>query len=208
MDRRLEKLTEHQTTLIGIRDCHPSAVCIPLIDTEKGYEVLFEVRSAKIEHQPGDICFPGGMVEDGEKPQDAAVREAMEELLISKEQIRMLGLMDVLYTGHKLILYPYAVVLYEYMGTFSPAEVEETFTVPLEFFLNTAPEVYRTEAQVIPGEDFPYDRIHGGRDYEWRKRREDIFFYQYENHVIWGLTAKIMRSFAEIYSEILKEEMD
>lgn len=199
MDERLERLAQHKPTLIGIEDCKKSAVCIPLIQTRQGYEVLFEVRSSKIVSQPGDICLPGGMLEPGEAPQEAAVREAMEELLVSNTQIQMLGLMDVLFTGMGLILYPYAVVLKDYQGTYSKDEVEEVFTVPLEFFLNGEPKVYQTEAQVIPGEDFPYDLIYGGRDYAWRKRREDVLFYQYKDRVIWGLTAKIIRSFARIY---------
>ena len=201
IDKQLKKLSQHKSTLIGIHECKKSAVCIPLIETKNGCEVLFEVRSAKIARQPGDVCFPGGMLEPKETPEEAALREAMEELLISEEQIQMLGLMDVLHTGTGLILYPFAVVLQKYCGTYSEDEVEEIFTVPLDFFLNTEPEVYRTEAQVIPGEDFPYDLIHGGRNYVWRKRREDICFYRYDNYTIWGLTAKIMRSFVEIYRE-------
>ena len=203
IDRKLERLSQHKPSLIGINECKKSAVCIPLIETENGYEVLFEVRSAKIVSQPGDICLPGGMLEPGETPEEAVVRETMEELLISGEQIQMLGLMDVLYTGMGLMLYPYAVVLQGYQGTCSEDEVEEIFTVPLDFFLHTEPEIYQTEAQVIPGEDFPYDLIHGGRNYTWRKRRENICFYQYKDRVIWGLTAKIMKSFVDIYREIM-----
>ncbi len=199
MNKELERLSQHKSTLIGIEDCMKSAVCIPLIETAQGYDILFEVRSSKIIHQPGDVCFPGGMLEPGESAANAAVREMMEELLISEDQIMVLGLMDVLYTGNRLMIYPYAAVLQNYPGTFSEEEVEKVFTVPLDFFLNTEPKVYRVEAQVIPGEDFPYDLVYGGKNYNWRKRREDILFYQYEDHVIWGLTARIMHSFAEIY---------
>ena len=37
-----------------------SAVLLPLRWTKHGWEILFEVRSAKMHWQPGDICFPGG----------------------------------------------------------------------------------------------------------------------------------------------------
>ena len=37
-------------------------VTIPLVVTEKGLCLMFEVRSSKLKHQPGDICFPGGMI--------------------------------------------------------------------------------------------------------------------------------------------------
>ena len=77
----------------------------------------------------------------------------------------------------------------------------ETFLVPLSFFLETEPEIYRAQVQVMPGEDFPFDKIQGGRDYNWRKRREEMLFYHYGEHSIWGITAKIMRAFVKIYRE-------
>ena len=196
----LEKLKKYEPTLIGIDRCHRSAVCIPLVETPDGYSVLFEVRSPNIMHQPGDICFPGGMIEDGEQPEDAAVRETGEELLLPKERIQLLGPVDILFTGG-LLVYPFAAVLKEYEGTYSESEVAETFLVPLSFFLETEPEIYRAQVQVMPGEDFPFDKIQGGRDYNWRKRREEMLFYHYGEHSIWGITAKIMRAFVKIYRE-------
>ena len=60
------------------------ARAIPFVDAE---HLLFQVRSDKLDHQPGDICFPGGAIEDGEIPEEAVIRELSEELLLSKEQI-------------------------------------------------------------------------------------------------------------------------
>jgi 8-oxo-dGTP pyrophosphatase MutT (NUDIX family) len=202
MEEYLKKLSNHKPSLIGMDTCKKSSVCIPLIKTEQGYDILFEVRSSNIDSQPGDVCLPGGMLEEGESAKEAAVREMTEELLISDTQIELLGLMDVLFTGMGLMIYPYAVGLKDYQGTYSKDEVEEIFTVPLEFFLHTKPDVYHTHAKVIPEENFPYDLIYGGREYAWRTRREEVLFYQYGNRVIWGLTAKIMRSFTEIYKEV------
>ncbi|MCC8081758.1 MAG: CoA pyrophosphatase, partial [Lachnospiraceae bacterium] len=71
----LDFLRQHKPTLIGMDRCQKAAVCIPLIETEDGYDLLFEVRSSSIESQPGDVCFPGWMVERGEDTQSAALRE-------------------------------------------------------------------------------------------------------------------------------------
>lgn len=199
----IRQLKEHKPTLLGMDAARRSAVCIPLIETEKGYEVLFEVRSEKIDRQPGDICFPGGMAEQNEAPLETAMRETAEELLIRKEQIRLLGLMDVLYTGN-LLIFPYTVILQNYHGTYSTDEVAEVFTVPLEHFLQNEPECYTSTVRVIPADDFPYDRIYGGKQYKWRKRTEDVFFYRYGKYDIWGLTAKIVKSFAETARDISK----
>ena len=194
-----DALAQHEPTFIGMDQCHQAAVCIPLLkNTAGGYDVLFEVRASTIAHQPGDVCLPGGMVEEGENPRDAALRELQEELLLKEEQICYLGDMDKLYTGSHLIMYSFAVEVTEYQNTFSQAEVDDVFTVPLEFFLHTEPECYLTRAKVEPGEDFPYELICGGREYQWRSRKEEIYFYQYEGHVIWGLTAKMMRAFTDV----------
>ncbi len=194
-----ETLAQHEPTFIGMDQSHQAAVCIPLLKrVSSGYDVLFEVRAATIAHQPGDVCLPGGMVEDGESPREAALRELQEELLLNEEQIHYLGEMDKLYTGSSLIMYSFAAEVTEYQNTFSPAEVDEVFRVPLEFFLHTEPKCYVTRAKVEPGEDFPYELICGGRDYNWRTRKEEVCFYQYEGHVIWGLTAKMMRAFTEV----------
>lgn len=192
-------LAQHEPTFIGMNQCHQAAVCIPLLkNASGGYDVLFEVRAATIAHQPGDVCLPGGMVEEGEAPREAALRELQEELLLSEEQIHYLGDMDKLYTGSSLIMYSFATEVTEYQNTFSPAEVDEVFRVPLEFFLHTESKCYVTRAKVEPGEDFPYELICGGRDYNWRTRKEEVCFYQYEGHVIWGLTAKMMRAFTNV----------
>ena len=199
MENLKDILAHHTPTFIGMDQCHQAAVCIPLLkNASGGYDVLFEVRAATIAHQPGDVCLPGGMVEEGETPWEAALRELQEELLLNKDQICYLGDMDKLYTGSRLIMYSFAAEVTEYQNTFSPAEVDEVFHVPLEFFLHTEPKCYITRARVEPGEDFPYDLICGGREYNWRSRKEDVCFYQYEGHVIWGLTAKVIRAFAEV----------
>lgn len=198
-----EKLAQHEPIFIGMDQCHQAAVCIPLLkNASGGYDVLFEVRAATIAHQPGDVCLPGGMVEEGETPREAALRELQEELLLNEDQICYLGDMDKLYTGSRLIMYSFAAEVTEYQNTFSPAEVAEVFQVPLEFFLHTEPKCYVTRAKVEPGEDFPYELICGGRDYNWRSRKEEVCFYQYEGHVIWGLTAKMMRAFVNIVKNL------
>lgn len=40
-----------------------AAVLLPLVQTEEGVSVLFEVRSKSLRRQPGEVCFPGGRYE-------------------------------------------------------------------------------------------------------------------------------------------------
>lgn len=195
-DRLFEIIKEHEPSIIGMDKCLKSAVCIPLLEMPEGICLLFERRSCKMDAQPGDICFPGGMMEEHEMPKAAAVREVTEELLVSENQIEILGPSDIVYMEN-LVIFPFVGMLSGYDGTFSTDEVGETFTVPLSFFEENEPEGYRLDVTVQPEEGFPYDRIVGGRDYKWRDRREIVYFYQYKEYTIWGLTAKIAKNFVE-----------
>ena len=178
----LDLLKNHIPTIIGMDECNKFAVSIMLLENNSDYDVLFEVRSSKINRQPGDICLPGGMLEKNEAPEEAALREASEELQIPTSDMEIITPLDIL-IGTGTIVYTYAVKLNNYNGSYSKSEVAETFTVPLSFFLNTEPEIYYTTTQTIPDKDFPFDKIYGGKNYDWRKARTPIYFYIYKNRV-------------------------
>lgn len=180
----------------GIRE---NAVAVPLLEQNGELCVLFEERSGKLRSQPGEICFPGGAVEPGESPDQAALRETREELLVGGEQVLLLAPLDTLHTPANLIVHPFLAFLKEYRETFSRDEVERVFAVPLSWLLKQEPKQYETRVITVPGEDFPYELIPGGRDYSWRQGRYQVLFYRYENAVIWGMTAKILYSFIEMY---------
>ena len=186
--------------LIGEKDFFKAAVCIALIENGEDFDVLFEVRSSQIPDQPGDVCFPGGAVEPGETYEEAAVRETCEELLIRPSQIEIIGPSDIMHARTTMI-YPFAGILTDYEGTFNEDEVAEVFRVPFQFFRETEPDKYLVEAPARPGDDFPFELISGGRNYKWRVMHTTELFYQYEGHVIWGLTARILYSFLEIIGE-------
>ena len=79
--RELERLERrfagHVPGLLGAR--HSYAVLCPLVETEDGLSLLFEVRSASLRRQPGEVCFPGGAAEPGEDAAACALRETEEE---------------------------------------------------------------------------------------------------------------------------------
>ncbi len=190
-------LHNRQPEIIGEGHVHEAAVCIPLIDRQNGPALLFQRRSEKIDQQPGDICFPGGAIEAGETPQEAAVREMTEELLVSEEQIELLGPGDLL-VGDSVRIHSFVARLRGYDGRFSKDEVAEVFEVPLRFFLETKPDAYEIGWKPDFPADFPFDKIYGGRDYQWGSHAYTVLFYEYGGHVIWGMTAKITNAFAAL----------
>ena len=192
----LDKIRNLKLSIIGINDISRSSVVITLLERKAGYDLLFEVRSSKISDQPGDICLPGGRIESDESSKQAAIREMREELLVRESQIELLGRMDIFHTENAVI-YPYVAILHDYNGSFSSDEVERVFSVPYEFFESHEPEVYDISFKPVIGDDFPFDRINGGKNYPWRKRVTHELFYQYEDHTIWGITARIVNAFVK-----------
>ena len=71
---------------VGILDAQSQyAVLVPLLRRADGLHLLYEVRSAALRRQPGEVCFPGGKLEPGEAPLDCALRETWEELGLARE---------------------------------------------------------------------------------------------------------------------------
>lgn len=184
-----------------------SAVLIPILEEADTLQILLEVRSFRLRSQPGEICFPGGRIERGETPLEAALRETHEELLVGEDQIRILGQLPRT-TGPSLApLYVFAGLLTNYRESFSEEEVAYIMKVPLRYFLEHEPEHHRVRLKSVPDEDFPYDLIPGGRDYRWREKSYDIPFYRgiragqensSEGPVLWGMTARVLDQFAKL----------
>jgi len=184
-----------------------SAVLIPILEEADTLQILLEVRSFRLRSQPGEICFPGGRIEKGETPLEAALRETREELLVGEDQIRVLGELPRTMGPSMAPLYVFAGLLTNYRESFSEEEVAYIMKVPLRYFLEHEPEHHRIRLQSLPDEDFPYDLIPGGRDYKWREKSYDIPFYRGiragqkdspQGPVLWGMTARVLDQFARL----------
>lgn len=173
------------------------AVLVPLVQWEGKLCLLFETRAETlIGHQPGEVCFPGGRREKGERPSETALRETWEEIGIPAEDIEILALLDVIQDISDRVVYPF-------LGKITPrgvarlkaseAEVKNVFFVPLDYLMDYPEEVYRyVTAPVVDGK-FPYERMGFPKDHPWRTGYMDVPIYEYQGHFIWGMTARTVR---------------
>jgi len=199
--RDKETFSIRRPGIIGEEQFRQYAVLVPLIDTPEGTFLLFEKRSNNLRNQPGEICLPGGKLEDGESFQECALRETAEELLISEQQIEVIGPGDIFISPFNLMVHPFIGVLRDYHDTFSRDEVEEVIRIPLDFFRKQRPNKYEGTLKNELPEDFPYDWIPGGIDYPWVKGTYEILFYPYKNQIIWGMTARIVHSVVHLIDQ-------
>ena len=177
-----------------------AAVLIPLVETQDGLSVLFEERNADIP-QGGEICFPGGHIEGGETPEEAALRETTEELLLDRQQIELIAPLHFLPGERGREIYSFLGILHNYRGTWETDEVSRVFPVPLSWFPCNPPEIHECKTMVMPGESFPYELIPGGRDYPFAVGRQRMFFYRRPEGIIWGLTAKLLYHFLRLLDQ-------
>lgn len=181
------------------------AVLIPLIEVDGRWEVIFELRSKDLKTQPGEVSFPGGRMELGESFEETAIRETMEELNLREENIEILGELDYLISYANLEIHCF-------LGTISgvnvdnivpnPEEVDHIFTVPLEYFLKVEPKGYYMDLKNVYNDEFPYNLIPGGKDYKFRRARRTIYFYEYNDYIIWGYTASMIKHLTEILKDL------
>ena len=180
------------------------AVLLPLIKKQGVLCVLFERRSNSLRGQPGEICFPGGSTEPGDMDTcDTAIRETCEELGLKRADIEIFGPLDILLTSYQLKIYPYVGKIREEAAiTPNSCEVDEAFFIPLDFFLTTKPYMTMVKIHLQPEPDFPFQLIPNGKEYHWKQGNYPVYFYEYENYKIWGITARILYNFIEIISTV------
>lgn len=176
------------------------AVLVPLVERPEGLCLLYEVRADTLGRQPGGgvlsrraagagggrgFLRPAGDV--GGAGHSPAGGEVVAEL-------------DWLTHQGGFVLYPVlGIVAPEAAERLrpGPAEVKETFFVPVDWLRAHPPEVYAYPLIPQVGEDFPYDRIGFPQGYRWRGGRVEVPIYAWEGRAIWGLTGRITRRLLE-----------
>lgn len=200
-------LNNRQVKLHNTKGHLVSAVLLPVTVADGELQVLFEVRASHLKRQPGEVCFPGGIVEPDEisRPQETAVRETVEELGIAKDQIELIGPLDLFISPLGALIYPYVGMLSGNINLVpNPDEVEEVFAVPVKYFLSVQPDQSSIEIGTRYAPNFPFYKVP-----ETYKDKANwsvfgsfpVYFYEYGNRLIWGATAGIMYSFINICRE-------
>ena len=149
-----------------------AAVLVAITDRPEPGVILTQRHEALREHG-GQIAFPGGRIDNGEEPREAALREAWEELALDPAEVRIIGLADHYRTITGFGVTPVvASVPPDLPLVANPGEVADWFEAPLAFVLD--PRNHQHRQAVYKGQLRSYYEI------VWQGRR------------IWGATAAML----------------
>jgi 8-oxo-dGTP pyrophosphatase MutT (NUDIX family) len=157
----------------------PAAVLVGLAAYTNEVRVLLTQRTVALRDHSGQIAFPGGKIERGDKnPAAAALREAREEIGLDQYHIELLGYLDPHLTGTGFCVFPVvAKVATPLVLKLNSDEVEEAFEVPFAFLM-----------------DATNHELHH-KEFAGKLRRFHAIPYSTRN--IWGVTAGILRNLYE-----------
>lgn len=135
-------------------------------------------RPSNMRSHPGQVAFPGGKIDPGETPEEAALREAWEELGIHQRDVTVIGTSDIYCTGSGYAITPViAVVPPDLQLNPSPTEVAAWFEAPVDFVFDRDNHV-----------------LHSGL---WQGQERRYIEIMWQEHRIWGVTAGIISNLAK-----------
>lgn len=155
----------------------PAAVLVPLILHRDTPTVLLTRRAAHLNNHAGQVSFPGGRIEPGETPEQAALRESAEEIGLDPSLPALAGRMPSHRTGTGYDITPILGMIEPgFSLTPDPSEVALAFEFPLAILLD--PQAPRRERK------------------EWKGRMREYWVWPHGEHFIWGATATILVNLA------------
>ena len=154
----------------------PAAVLVAITDRPSPGLILTQ-RHADMRTHAGQVAFPGGRIDDGETPCEAALREAHEELALDPAHVRILGQADPYRTVTGFAVIPIvALVPPDLALVANPAEVEDWFEAPLDFVLDPINQQRMTV--------------------EFQGRTRHYYQINWQDRRIWGATAAMLVNLA------------
>lgn len=196
MEDIIKKFNNREPYISGHSEMAKSSVIVPLVKKDNKLFLIFEVRSKKLKSQPGDICFPGGKIEEGEEPIETALRETYEELGL--KDLKVVTELDLLVKYNNIIIHSFLCIVNNINELkINEDEVEEVIYVSLEDLLLTKPIEVVSKITANRGDNFPYNLINSGENYNFKDGYNKSLFYEIGSIVIWGITGEILFNFIE-----------
>lgn len=166
-------LSERQRRPLHLPDYRRAAVLVALT-FEADPRILLTIRSGDLPTHKGQIAFPGGSLDAGETPTEAALREAEEEVGMPQGAVQVLGELDDVFT-------PIGFHVTPVLARLEPEALAH---------LTLTPEVVQIITPTV-GELRGLDVVREIRTLP-DGSRIPLYRYPWQGHDIWGMTARIL----------------
>lgn len=159
-----------------------AAALILLYPGEAGPTIPLTVRHSDLPHHPGQISLPGGRIDPGESAEQAALREADEEIGVTPAGVRVLGPLSTLWV------------------------IVSNFVVqPLVGVVDARPDFRLATGEVEALVELPLSDLRDLTRVAWASRtRGDLLvdypYFDVAGHHVWGATAMILGEFAALFA--------
>lgn len=180
---------KHAAVAVTITNCHWGAYMgdIPFDEaTVDNAAIILTTRASNLTHHAGQRAFPGGLIDEGETPEQAALRELREEVGINLSRRNILGRLDDYATRSGFVITP--VVVWGGLNLAlkaNPEEVEIIHHIPVS-------ELLRDDAPIlesIPESEHPVLKMPIGND--WIAAPTAAIAYQFREVAILGKQTRV-----------------
>lgn len=165
----------------GARDGAALLLVYPHDDT---LHIALTVRGSGLRNHTGQVSLPGGGVDTGETFEQAAVREANEEIGIDPETVELLGRLTPLHIPVSGFLLHPIVGFTSMRPAFQRAEWEVARIIEAPVSLLSDPAVVKREIRTRTVKGQPID--------------VDVPYFDIDGEKVWGATAMVLAEFCAI----------
>lgn len=155
-----------------------AAVLVPVYEADGGLHLIMTRRPDDMRSHPGDVVFPGGMIDAGDSgPVATALREAEEEIGLGRRHVvEILGGLPPVHTRSVAMLIAPVVARVIRPERFVP-QPEEVAAILEPSIADLLDESRWQVREVVPG--------------------RSLWFREFPQGVLWGATAAMVRSLLE-----------
>jgi 8-oxo-dGTP pyrophosphatase MutT (NUDIX family) len=149
--------------------------------------VPLTVRGSNLRHHTGQVSLPGGRLDGGESVEEAALREAHEEVGVAPADVEVLGRLTslpVFVSGH--LLHP-VVGVTSRRPTFSLAshEVDRLIEVPVALLREPERVLWEERTRILPPQGVM-----------------NVPYFDVLDERVWGATAMVLAEFVALVEEL------